>query len=92
MTADATTIATGITTGRYARVILTGEAAFVTGFKWTQGIAQIRRMDGTAHWVAPTALAPVTDDENLAAAVEWGTRTGQLTLITSGADLDALLG
>jgi hypothetical protein len=92
MTADATTITTGITTGRYARVILTGEAAFVTDFKWTPGIAQIRRMDGTKHWVTPTALAPVTDDENIAAAYEWMIATGQAAVITGGADLDALLG
>ena len=82
-----------VTAGRYATEITTGEHVFVTqeAPEFT-AIRMVRRMDGTLTLIDPGKLAPVTDDENMAAAVEWGTRTGQLIVIDDSTDLDALLG
>lgn len=99
MTADTTTITTGITTGRYARYIDDGEAVFVIRedtADFASGlivpVLEISRPGGGIQWVTPGQLAPVTDDENLAAAMERTVELGQAFAITSGADLDALLG
>jgi hypothetical protein len=73
--------------GRYTRKTATGgqaddEYVFVLVNDEIAGCVQVRRMNGTVRWVLPERLAEITDDENLAAAVEWGIATGQLILVT----------
>jgi hypothetical protein len=81
-----------ITTGCYAREIATGGLVFVPITEVAGCGVNARRTDGTAACFGVAELAPVTEDENIAAAMEWSIATGQFTLIADGAGLDDLVG
>ena len=66
--------------GHYIRVLagMLNTFVFVLDVNSANGMVQVRHMDGSTGWGFNSAFAPVTEDEELAAAIEWGLASGQL--------------
>jgi hypothetical protein len=79
-----------VAAGHYARNTVTGRNVFVLENSPEHGTVKVRHLDGTECWGYPYAFVSLTEDEELAAALDWSIAAGIVIEITDAAQLDKL--